>query len=77
MFRFPAPILNIVAWYSLPVHSWAGSGCQYSNLPPGYAYLPFLFQAGFDTIAFLLCTAKVRIREAFDKEKKLTLSASF
>jgi hypothetical protein len=58
--RFPGPILNIIAWYPQKAVSEGYSGCQYTMLPPSFAYLPFLFQAGYDLVVFILCTAKVR-----------------
>lgn len=59
--RFPGPVINTAAW----VPQKAGvlpnkSGCGFvSGHPPNWAHLPFLFQAIYDLLVFVLCLAKV------------------
>jgi hypothetical protein len=59
-FRFPGPTLSIIAWEALNITSYPYSGgCTYISIPPSWYYLPFVFQAIFDLLVFLLCTTKV------------------
>jgi len=60
---FPGPIINIVAW--APQKSFVlpnKSGCSFWSRPPSWQYVPFVFQAVFDLLVFLLCLAKLVTR---------------
>lgn len=58
--RIPGPIMNVYIWAPIATGTLPNnSGCYYPVLPPTYAFVPFVLQATFDLLVFLMCTGKV------------------
>jgi hypothetical protein len=63
-YRFPGPILSSIAWFSFRITEYPYKlGREFINIPPSWYYLPFVFQAIFDLLVFLMCTIKVSLIE--------------
>jgi hypothetical protein len=66
-YRLPGGILNIYIWISIKgITTFPNqSGCTNNERPVSWYYLPYIFQAIFDLLVFLLCTIKVRFPEGY------------
>lgn len=62
--RFPGGILNIYIWISVNGIATLpdNGGCTNEASPVSWYYIPYIFQAVYDLLVFLLCTIKVGLK---------------